>query len=319
MTSSPLFTRVAELIGDHRAHRPGGVGERLLGGDVVQVVAAAAAERAAARGEHQPAHLVGAAAAQALGQRAVLGVDRDDLARASRRAVTSGPPMISDSLLASARVLPASSAASVGRSPTAPVMPLSTTSHSIAAAATEASSPRSANAGRELLDLRRGTGRAASRRRSAPRPGTGPGWPGPRRAPGCRWSPVEPSSTTSRRVADLRRLSADLHATHPAGIRLMQMTTTSTHSAPSRASRRRPRPPAGAPPRHRDPRPALEGEVRATRAARRPGGRHGAAGVRRGRRRRRPRRRRRQLADRPRLRDRGGQRRQRAPRTSWSG
>ena len=37
--------------------------------------------------------------------------------------------MISDSLLARASTLPASSAATVGRSPTAPVMPLRTTSH----------------------------------------------------------------------------------------------------------------------------------------------------------------------------------------------
>ena len=62
--------------------------------------------------------------------------------------------MISDSLLASASVLPASSAASVGRSPTAPVMPLSTTSHGRPAASVEASSPRPEYAGRELRDLR---------------------------------------------------------------------------------------------------------------------------------------------------------------------
>ena len=43
--------------------------------------------------------------------------------------VTTSPPMISDSLLASARVDPAASAASVGRSPTAPVIALSTMSH----------------------------------------------------------------------------------------------------------------------------------------------------------------------------------------------
>ena len=55
--------------------------------------------------------------------------------------------MISDSLLASASVVPASSAASVGRSPTAPVMPLSTTSHARPAASTEASSPSPEYAG----------------------------------------------------------------------------------------------------------------------------------------------------------------------------
>ena len=55
--------------------------------------------------------------------------------------------MISDSLLASARVLPESSAASVGRSPTAPVIALSTTSHAIPAASVEASSPSPEYAG----------------------------------------------------------------------------------------------------------------------------------------------------------------------------
>ena len=43
-------------------------------------------------------------------------------------AFTSAPPTTSDSLFASARLEPAASAASVGRSPTEPVMPLSTTS-----------------------------------------------------------------------------------------------------------------------------------------------------------------------------------------------
>ena len=43
------------------------------------------------------------------------------------RPATSWPPMISDSLLASARVLPASMAARVAASPTAPVTALSTT------------------------------------------------------------------------------------------------------------------------------------------------------------------------------------------------
>ncbi len=64
------------------------------------------------------------------------------------RSTTRGPPMISDSLLASANVLPASRAARVGRSPTAPVIPLRTTSHSIAAASVEACSPTPSYAGR---------------------------------------------------------------------------------------------------------------------------------------------------------------------------
>ena len=46
---------------------------------------------------------------------------------AAASALTSGPPMMSDSLLARAKVVPARSAASVGSSPIAPVMPLTTT------------------------------------------------------------------------------------------------------------------------------------------------------------------------------------------------
>ena len=48
---------------------------------------------------------------------------------------------MSDSLFANASVLPASSAASVGRSPMEPVMPLSTTSQARPAIAVEASGP----------------------------------------------------------------------------------------------------------------------------------------------------------------------------------
>ena len=55
--------------------------------------------------------------------------------------------MIRLSLLASASVLPASSAARVGRSPTAPLMALSTTSHGWPAASVDASSPRPTYAG----------------------------------------------------------------------------------------------------------------------------------------------------------------------------
>ena len=56
-------------------------------------------------------------------------------------ALTSGPPTIRDSLLARARVLPASSAARVGRSPIEPVIPLRTTSAPLAARSVLASGP----------------------------------------------------------------------------------------------------------------------------------------------------------------------------------
>ena len=66
-------------------------------------------------------------------------------------AFTSGPPMISDSLLASASTDPAASAARVGRSPIEPVTPLSTTSAPHPAATVAASGPTTtsvADAGR---------------------------------------------------------------------------------------------------------------------------------------------------------------------------
>ena len=104
--------------GDDRAHVPGRVGERLLGRDVGELGAAAAAERPAADAVSTSRRTSSARpAAQALGERRVLGVDRDDLAGPRHAALTSGPPTMSDSLLASARVRPASSAASVGREP----------------------------------------------------------------------------------------------------------------------------------------------------------------------------------------------------------
>ena len=56
-------------------------------------------------------------------------------------AFTSGPPMMSDSLLASASTDPAASAARVGRSPIEPVTPLSTTSAPHPAATVAASGP----------------------------------------------------------------------------------------------------------------------------------------------------------------------------------
>ena len=55
----PLVDQGRAVDGDHRAHVPGRVRERLLGRHVGELVAAAAAERAAAGGEHQPSHLGG--------------------------------------------------------------------------------------------------------------------------------------------------------------------------------------------------------------------------------------------------------------------
>ena len=52
-----LVDQGGRVDGDQRAHRPGRVGHRLLDGDVGQLGALAAAERAAGGGEHQPGDL----------------------------------------------------------------------------------------------------------------------------------------------------------------------------------------------------------------------------------------------------------------------
>ena len=67
---------------DDRPHRPRRVLERLLHGDVGEVVASAPAERTARRGQHETAYVAGRAGAQALGGEGsprVLVVDRESV------------------------------------------------------------------------------------------------------------------------------------------------------------------------------------------------------------------------------------------------
>ena len=58
------------------------MGQRLVGGDAGQLGPGTPAESATTRGQHQPADLARRAAAQALGERGVLRVDRDELSGA---------------------------------------------------------------------------------------------------------------------------------------------------------------------------------------------------------------------------------------------
>jgi hypothetical protein len=77
---------------DLRPHRPRRMGQGVVDRDVRQLVAATASERAAAGREHDPGHPLGLPAGvsrQALVHRAVLGVDRHDVART--RLVEHGP------------------------------------------------------------------------------------------------------------------------------------------------------------------------------------------------------------------------------------
>ena len=122
--------------GDLRTHRPGGMGQGVVDGDVGQLGLGAAAERPAGRGEHDAAHPVAARARPGAG-RAGTGGPRSARCRraparrrpaARARAARPGRPAISDSLLASASRLPAPSAASVTPSPAKPTTPLTHTS-----------------------------------------------------------------------------------------------------------------------------------------------------------------------------------------------
>ena len=164
MTSSPLLTSVAELMVTTGPIAQVGWASACVGRDVGHLRRGAAAERAAGRGDDQPGDLAGGAAAQALGQRAVLGIDRHDLPGRGR-VVTSEPPATSDSLLASARIRPARSAARVGSSPIEPVMPLSTMSASTDSTSSVAARSPVITAGAAL------SRRPDRRRRRARRPG----------------------------------------------------------------------------------------------------------------------------------------------------
>ena len=113
--------------------------------------------------------------------------------------VTKGPPMISDSLLARARVRPVSSAARVACSPAAPVTPLSTTSHGQACKLLRTSRPArparrvARRVHHDPFDPKNGVVRPVA----APRR---PGWP--RRPPPPRTRPpAGPAGPRSRRLA----------------------------------------------------------------------------------------------------------------------
>ena len=127
-SSSPLLTRVAQLVVITRPMSQVGWASACSGRDVPHLLAGAPAERTAARGQHQPVDLCGGAAAQALRERGVLGVDRHDLSRLARAPVTSAAADHQGLLVGQREDRRRPSAARVGRSPAEPVMPLSTTS-----------------------------------------------------------------------------------------------------------------------------------------------------------------------------------------------
>ena len=146
-------------------------------------------------------------------------------------AVTRGPPMIRDSLLARARLCPARSAASVGSKPTAPVIPLRTTSHERPASSVAASGPArtsgSRPAGRNAASSASSAGAAAASamattgtskaiacsasRETFPPPAASPttrNRPGLRTMTSRAWVPIEP--VLPRRMTSLRAVMAPL-------------------------------------------------------------------------------------------------------------
>ena len=178
ITSRPLFASVAESIVIFGAHRPGRVRERLLGGHVGELVARAAAERAAARGQDEALGL----AERARTGRAPSARCRPGSARPpprARAASASSPAATRLSLFASASVTPCSSAHIVG----AGRRSRRRVQHDVGLGALEQLGRVAAGLRqrREPVDRRRA---AASRRRA--------------RAPGARRSPRSPGGRSSR-------------------------------------------------------------------------------------------------------------------------
>ena len=156
MTSRPLFISVAEsiVIFAPICH----VGCRRACSTVTPSSAGRGppAERAARRRQHEAADLAGRRSRQALEERAVLGVDRQQRTPCSRAArVISAPAITSVSLLASAMVRPARIAASVGTRPAAPTSAETTTSAGTSAARVARPSAPASSSGRGERQLPR--------------------------------------------------------------------------------------------------------------------------------------------------------------------
>ena len=244
ITSSPLFTMVAELIVTTGPMSQVGCLSASSG-----VTSASSSRRRprnapAAGGQHQPPHLGPRPAAQALRQRRVLGVDRDDLPRPRHRGLDQRAAG-DERLLVGQREGTAGSAARPASAPAraTPTTPLSTTSqghcgqlghrvrpgHDLRDAEVAGGVPALLRLGVEgelqvLHDAtpgpprpprrparapaRRAARRCRRRRRARP-PGTGPGCGARCRWPGCR-------STRSSRAARSRGGCSPAHSDRPA-------------------------------------------------------------------------------------------------------
>ena len=121
------------------------------------------AERAARRREHEPRHVLAAAAGERLEDRAVLAVDRQqrDAAARAPRAAPARPPSPALPCWRARRRGPARIAASVGARPTAPTSPATTRSAGCSATATRPAGPTPSSGvsrAEALAQLARGRG-----------------------------------------------------------------------------------------------------------------------------------------------------------------
>ena len=107
MTSSPLLTRVEELVVMTSPMSQVGCASASAGVTRGELARDAPAERPAACRQHEPAHLVGARPRAAPARSPSARSRRERSARARARLVTSEPPTMRLSLFASASVRPA--------------------------------------------------------------------------------------------------------------------------------------------------------------------------------------------------------------------
>ena len=205
MTSSPLLTSVAELVVTTRPMFQVGCASACCG-----VTSASSARlqprngpplavtmrRATSAAEPPRRHCASAECSESTGT----------IWPGFASAVTMSPPTMSDSLFASASVLPAASAARVGRRPMEPVMPLSTTSAGRPASSVAASGPTRTSGSGALS-----ASPAAAARVCARAPPT-PARPGPVASEAAAASPPERSSPALswRAAASAARTSSAL-------------------------------------------------------------------------------------------------------------
>ena len=117
MTSSPLLTRVAELVVMTRPIEKFGWASACSGVTSASSARLRPAERAAARGDDEPSHLLRPGRPRRHCAMALCSESTGTIWSGPAAALTSGPPMMSDSLLARASTDPAAQGRERGAQP----------------------------------------------------------------------------------------------------------------------------------------------------------------------------------------------------------